>query len=63
MSKDTIDMIEIEIDKCERALLNLDIELLNEHPSYARLKKLADEVILHGKRVRQAIRRDKKHFT
>ena len=63
MNKDPLDVLEIEIDKCERALLNLDIELMGEHPSYETLKKLADEVIKRGKRVRKAIRRDKQYFT
>ena len=63
MSKDPLDVIEIEIYKCERALLNLETELLNEYPSYARLKKLADEVIKSSKRLRKAIRRDKPYFT
>ena len=62
MSKDTIDMIEIEIVKSEDALNAIEMELMEEYPSYEELKKLADDVIKHGKRVRQAIKRDRKYF-
>ena len=63
MSKEKLDVLEVEIANADRALLNLETELLNEYPSYAELKKLADDVIKHGKRVRQAIKRDRKFFT
>ena len=63
MSKDTIDMIEIEIVKAEDALNAIEMELMEEYPSYKSLKKLAAEVIESGKRVRQAIKRDRKYFT
>ena len=54
--------IEIEIVKSEDALNAIEMELMEEHPSYETLKKLADDVIKHGKRVRQAIKRDRKYF-
>ena len=63
MSKDTIDMIEIEIVKSEDALNAIEMELMQEYPSYSELKRLADEVIARGKRVRKAIKRDRKYFT
>ena len=63
MSKEKLDVLEVEIANADLALLNLETELLNEHPSYARLKTLAAEVIKRGKRVRKAIKRDRKYFT
>ena len=62
MSKEKLDVLEVEIANAEQALLNLETELLNEYPSYAELKRLADDVIKRGKRVRRAIRRDKQYF-
>ena len=63
MSKDSLEILEIEISNAEQALLNLETELMEEHPSYETLKKLADEVVDRGKRIRKAIKRDRKHFT
>ena len=62
MSKEKLDVLEVEIANADRALLNLETELMEEYPSYAELKKRAAEVIKHGKRVRKAIKRDRKYF-
>ena len=61
MSK-KLNTLEIEILKTESALGELDAELLKENPSYAKLKALSKEVIARGKRIRKAVRRDKKYF-
>ena len=56
-------LIESEILKAESALSEIDAELIEEHPDYKTLKALANEVIRRGKRIRRAVRRDKKYFT
>lgn len=61
MSKKPV-LIETEILKAESALSELDAELLAERADYKKLKGLANEVIRRAKRIRKAIRRDKKYF-
>lgn len=62
MSKKPV-LIESEILKAENALRELDAELIEEQPDYAKLKALSNEVIRRAKRIRKAVRRDKKYFT
>ena len=61
MSK-KLDHLENEILKAESALSELDAELLKENPSYAKLKALSKDVLARAKRIRKAVRRDKKYF-
>ena len=60
--REKLEQIEIEIVKSEDALNAIEMELMEEYPSYKTLKKLAAEVVDRGKRVRQAIKRDRKYF-
>ena len=62
MSK-KLETLETEILKAESALSELDAELLAERADYKKLKGLANEVIRRGKRIRKAIKRDKKYFS
>ena len=57
-----LDHLENEILKAESALSELDAELISEQPSYAKLKALSKEVLARAKRIRKAVRRDKKYF-
>ena len=60
---DRLDHLENEILKAESALSEIDAELLLEHPDYETLMTLAKEVIARAKRIRKAIKRDKKYFS
>ena len=63
MTKEKLQTLETEILSAESALSELDAELLLEHPDYNKLMTLAKEVIARGKRIRKAIKRDKKYFS
>ena len=56
-------LIESEILKAESALSAIDAELIAEHPDYKKLMTLAKEVLARGKRIRKAVRQDKKYFS
>ena len=56
-------LIESEILKAESSLSAIDAELISEHPDYKTLMTLAKEVLARAKRIRKAIKRDKKYFT
>ena len=61
MSK-KLETLETEILKAESALSEIDAELIAERADYKKLKGLANEVIRRAKRIRKAIKRDKKYF-
>ena len=61
MSKKPV-LIETEILKIENVLIELDVELIAEQPSYSKLKALSKEVLARAKRIRKAVRRDKQYF-
>ena len=63
MPKRRLETLETEILKIENALIDLDVELIEEQPSYEKLKALSKEVLARAKRIRKAIKRDKKYFS
>ena len=63
MRERKLETLETEILKAESALGELDAELLAERADYKNLKGLANEVIRRAKRIRKAIKRDKKYFS
>lgn len=58
----SLDLIEFEIEKAETVLSEIDMELIQEHPSYRKLKKLASALIQHSNQIEKGIKRDKRFF-
>ena len=54
--------LETEILKAESVLSEIELELMKESPSYAKLKALATEVVNCGTRILKGVERDKAFF-
>ena len=63
MPKRKLETLETEILKAESALSAIDAELIRENPDYKKLKALSKEVLVRAKRIRKAIKRDRRYFT
>ena len=63
MRERKLETLETEILKAESALSEIDAELIEEQPDYETLMTLAKEVIARAKRIRKAIKRDRRYFS